>query len=248
MQRKTKYFVSYKTDEGLRVRAVLAVNEHEAKTKARRRSENGPWTNPRDFQITTRYRAGKIAENTQYPPNSCPPVDDQGKHCYTVDLDPSLGEETRLKAEVEIKTAIVEHFRLQDEGQHEQAGEVFKAIRAERFFWRRKTMRIQNVFKSGEDIHVTVYAQVGGPLSPFKGYTTVLLSDLPRWYRIPKLDTEEQGYEYFESLFEEPEPEVDWVNGEEARIAAAESAQWTRDNDPDERYHDLQRFQTIGGG
>ena len=50
------------------------------------------------------------------------------------------------------------------------------------------------------------------------------------------LNTEEQSYELFESLFEDLRPEVDWVNGEEARIAAAESAQWTRDNDPDERY------------
>ena len=52
------------------------------------------------------------------------------------------------------------------------------------------------------------------------------------------LNTEEQSYEYFESLFEEPDPEADWVNGEDARIAAAESEQWTRDNDPDERYHE----------
>ena len=50
------------------------------------------------------------------------------------------------------------------------------------------------------------------------------------------LDTEEQSYELFESLFEDLRPEVDWVNGEEARIAAAESAQWTRVNYPDERY------------
>tara|TARA_R100001594_G_scaffold127946_1_gene166000 strand:+ start:107 stop:586 length:480 start_codon:yes stop_codon:yes gene_type:complete len=120
---------------------------------------------------------------------------------------------------------------------------LIQKIKAKRFFWKRKTMRIQNIFVSGEDIHVTLYAQIGGEHRPFTGYTTVMLHEIPVWYQIPDetesegpLDTVEQTEDYFESLFEEEEPEVDWINGEEARIAAAEAAQWRRDNDPDERY------------
>ena len=50
------------------------------------------------------------------------------------------------------------------------------------------------------------------------------------------IETEEQAYEYLESLFEDEEPLSPLDDTEEARIAAAESAQWTWDNDPDERY------------
>tara|TARA_R100000329_G_scaffold130077_1_gene109147 strand:+ start:543 stop:932 length:390 start_codon:yes stop_codon:yes gene_type:complete len=46
------------------------------------------------------------------------------------------------------------------------------------------------------------------------------------------LSAEEDRHE----CFEEEEPLSPLDDTEEARIAAAESAQWTQDNDPDERY------------
>ena len=71
-------------------------------------------------------------------------------------------------------------------------------IKGHRFEWKGKTLRIQNVFTSGEDVHITLFSW-SDEHDRWLGYTTIPMTELPDWsFERKVLSEEEEEEEYDE--------------------------------------------------